>query len=392
MTTGANADAPEAASPMGTDPVPSPLQRLLQPLLAPAIALLIAAVIGDLLILLYGESPRTVFRLLMEGTWGNPYGFGQVLYKTMTLVCTGLAFAYAARGGLFNVGAEGQLAAGGFAAAICGLVLPAETPAVMAVLLCTVAAVGAGALVGTVPGVLRARFGASEVIVTIMLNFVVLALLNYAVASHLAVPETLHTETIRAGFIPRIGALIPVLSGSAANWTILAALLAAVFAWWKIFRTRSGYALRSVGLQPDAAEYGGIAVGRVWQRALMWSGAFAGLGGINYVLGYKHYYEEGFAAGAGFLGIAVGLVGRNHPLGIILAALLFATLSQGGLAVNALVPKQLVDVLEAVVILAIATTVPAVQQAIRNAAARVRRRTSGEPSVRESATNTGAAA
>jgi simple sugar transport system permease protein len=104
-------------------------------------------------------------------------------------------------------------------------------------------------------------------------------------------------------------------------------------------------------------------------RAMMWSGAIAGLGGINFVLGYKHYYEEGFATGAGFLGIAVALVGRNHPLGILLAALLFATLSQGGLAVNALVPKQLVDILQAVVILAVATAVPEVQRQLRAAAA-----------------------
>jgi simple sugar transport system permease protein len=122
-----------------------------------------------------------------------------------------------------------------------------------------------------------------------------------------------------------------------------------------------------VGLQPDAAEYGGVNVGGVWVRAMALSGAIAGLGGLNYVLGYKQYYEEGFAAGSGFLGIAVALVGRNHPAGIVLAALLFATLSQGGLAVNALVPKQMVDVLQAVVIVAVATAVPEVRRLLRSA-------------------------
>jgi hypothetical protein len=118
---------------------------------------------------------------------------------------------------------------------------------------------------------------------------------------------------------------------------------------------------------PDVriAEYGGIDVGGVTWRALALSGAIAGIGGLNYVLGYKHYYEEGFATGAGFLGIAVALVGRSHPIGIGLAALLFATLSQGGLAVNALVPKQMVDVLQAVVILAVATSVPEVRRLLR---------------------------
>ncbi len=356
------------------------LMRAAQALLAPVLAVAIAMVVGDLLILTYGESPGTVYSLLLEGTWGNAYGFGQVMYKTMTLICTGLAFAYAARAGLFNVGAEGQLAAGGFAAAIIGLLLPAATPALVAVLLCTAGAMGAGAVTGAVPGVLRARFGASEVIVTIMLNFIVLALLNYAVASHLAVPETLHTEVMQAGFVARLGTWLPAFAGSAANFTIVAALVAAVVAWWVMFRTRSGYELRAVGLQPDAAEYGGVNVPRTWLRAMIWSGAFAGLGGINFVLGYKHYYEEGFAAGSGFLGIAVALVGRNHPIGIIAAALLFATLSQGGLAVNALVPKQLVDILQAVVILAVATTVPEVQRLLQRAAsAAVRRKSTEQP-------------
>ncbi len=345
--------------------------RLAQACIAPVLAIALAMVVGDLLILTYGESPGTVYRLLLEGTWGNPYGFGQVLYKTMTLTCTGLAFAYAARAGLFNVGAEGQLAVGGFAAGVAGLVLPVGTPAVLGVLLCMVAAMAAGGAAGAVPGVLRARFGASEVIVTIMLNFVLLALLNYALTTYLAVPETLHSEEMRTGFVPRLGAVIPAFAGSAANFTLVAALAAAVFAWWKLFRTRSGYELRAVGLQPDAAEYGGIPVTRTYWKALVWSGAFAGLGGINFVLGYKHYYEEGFAGGAGFLGIAVALVGRNHPLGIVASALLFATLSQGGLAVNALVPKQLVDILQAVVILAVATAVPEVQRLIRRTASAV---------------------
>jgi simple sugar transport system permease protein len=123
--------------------------------------------------------------------------------------------------------------------------------------------------------------------------------------------------------------------------------------------------LRAVGLQPDAAEYGGVRVGGVWMRALAVSGALAGLGGVNFVLGYKHYYEDGFAGGAGFLGIAVALVGRNDPVGVVLAALFFATLSQGGLAINAVVPKQMVEVLQGVVILAVALAVTEVRRLLR---------------------------
>ncbi|HEX5830407.1 MAG TPA: ABC transporter permease [Gemmatimonadaceae bacterium] len=338
-------------------------------LLPPLVALAVALVVGDLLILTFGQSPAAVYRLLLQGTWGNPYGLGQVLYKATTLACTGFAFAVAARAGLFNVGGESQLAAGAFLAATIGLLLPNELPALVAVPVLVIAAMCGGALVGLVPGVLRTRFGASEVIVTIMLNFIVLALLNWLVAGHLHVPETLHTPPIRAGTVPRLADMFASFRGSAANLTLLAVLAAAGALWWFLFRTRRGFELRAVGLQPAAAETTGVRVRSVLVQAFALSGALAGLGGINFVLGYKHYYEEGFAAGAGFLGIAVAIVGRNHPLGILLAALGFATLSQGGLAVNALVPQQMVEVLEAVVILAMAASVPAVRDALRSARA-----------------------
>jgi ABC-type uncharacterized transport system permease subunit len=336
-------------------------------ILPPLVALLFAAVVGDALILSFGQSPGAVFRLLLEGTWGNAYGFGQVLYKATTLVFTGLAVGLGLRAGLFNIGAESQLAAGGFCAAIVGMMLPAGIPSLLCLPIFLLAAALGGGVVGAVPGVLKARFGAHEVIVTIMLNFIVLALLNYLTSARVHVPDTLHTPALRSGGLARLSDLMPAFQGSAANATILLALTAAILMGWYLFRTRRGFELRAVGLQPRAAEYAGVDVAGVTWRALALSGAIAGLGGLNYVLGYKHYYEEGFATGAGFLGIAVALVGRNHPLGIVLAALLFATLSQGGLAVNALVPKQMVDVLQAVVILAVSTSVPEVRRLLRGA-------------------------
>ncbi len=333
--------------------------------LPPVVALLLAAVVGDVLILIFGQSPGAVYRMLLEGTWGNAYGLGQVLYKATTLTFTGLAVAIGLRAGLFNIGAEGQIAAGAFVAALAGLMLPTGTPLIIALPVCLIAAALGGGVVGAVPGVLKARFGAHEVIVTIMLNFIVLALLSYVVADHLHVPETLHTPEINAGAVPRLSAAFSAFHGSAANATILIAIAVLVAVWWYLFRTRRGFELRAVGLQPEAAEYGGVKVGGVWLRALTLSGMIAGLGGLNYVLGYKHYYEEGFAGGSGFLGIAVALVGRSHPLGVMLAALLFATLSQGGLAVNALVPKEMVEVLQAVVIIAVAVSVPEVRRLLR---------------------------
>jgi simple sugar transport system permease protein len=340
--------------------------------LPPLVALVVALVAGDLLIVTYGQAPGEVWRTLVEGTWGNSYGFGQVLYKATTLTCTGLAVAIGLRAGLFNIGAEGQVAAGGFGAGLIGLLLPAGTSALIAVPLCVFAAMVAGGAVGGAAGALKARFGAHEVIVTIMLNFIVLALLNYFVSAKLHVPETLHTPEVHAGSVARLSSAIGAFHGSAANWTVAIALLAAAATWLFLFRTRGGYELRAAGLQPDAAEYAGIRAGRVWLGALTMSGALAGLGGINFVLGYKHYYEDGFTGGAGFLGIAVALIGRNNPAGVVLAALFFATLSQGGLAINAMVPKQMVEVLQGIVIIAVAAAVPEVRRLLRKAVSKRR--------------------
>jgi simple sugar transport system permease protein len=329
------------------------------------VALLIAVLVGDLLILSFGQSPRDVYRLLIEGTWGNAYGLGQVLYKATTLTFTGLAVAVGLRAGLFNIGAESQLAAGGFVAALVGLVLPPGLPWLLTLPIYLVAAAIGGGLVGGIPGALKAKFGAHEVITTIMLNFIVLALLNYLTVAHFKVPGSLHTEEIRSGAVPRLAEFVSAFHGSAANMVLAVAVITAALMNWFLFRTRAGFDLRATGLQPLAAEYGGVNVRSVWWRTLVLSGALAGIGGLNFVLGYKHYYEEAFASGAGFLGIAVAIVGRNHPLGVVLAALAFATISQGGLAVNAVVPKQMVDVLQAVVIIAVAASVPEVRRILR---------------------------
>jgi ABC-type uncharacterized transport system permease subunit len=350
-------------------------------ILPPIVALAVVLVAGDLLILAYGQAPGETWRMMIEGTWGNVYGIGQVLYKATTLACTGLAVALSLRAGLFNIGAEGQLAAGGFGAALVGLALPAGTPGILAIALCVLAACLAGGAAGAVPGVLRAKFGAHEVIVTIMMNFIILALLNYVIAAKLHVPETLHTPAINAGRVSALAQSIEAFHGSAANWSIVIVAAAIVAVAWYLFRTRAGFELRAVGLQPGAAEYGGVKVSRVWFRAMALSGAIAGLGGINFVLGYKGYYEDGFAAGAGFLGVAVALVGRNHPLGVVIAALFFATLSQGGLAINAMVPKQVVEVLQGIVILAVASSVPEVRRLVRKAAGA--RRRDGMPTATE---------
>ncbi len=253
---------------------------------------------------------------------------------------------------MFNIGGEGQLTLGAFSTAVVGAALPPATPWVIAVPLAVFAGAVGGGILGAIPGYLKARFGSHEVINTIMLNFIAGGLVLWAGNQGLFVGETTHTTAVASGArIPSLG-----LPGSAANWSFALALAAAAVVWYALDRTRGGYELRVVGHSPLAAQGAGIRLGRTMVVAMAASGALAGLVGAHYVLGYKHYFEQDIGRGVGFMGIAVALLGRNHPVGIVAAALFFGTLAQGGLEVADLVPKAIVDVLQAVIILAVAAS------------------------------------
>jgi simple sugar transport system permease protein len=229
----------------------------------------------------------------------------------------------------------------------------------VAIPLCVAAAFAGGALIGALPGLLKAKVGAHEVISTIMLNFIVRAAM-VGVGLHAFMKESVHTaEVVPAAVLPRLGRFVPPFSGSAVNGALFVALGAAGLANWFLARTRVGFQLRAVGASPRAAETAGIPVGRLQILAFALAGGLSGLVGANFVLGYKHYYEDGFSGGTGFMGIAVAVLGGSRPLGVVLAALAFGTLMQGALAINAVCPKELIDVLEAVVILAVAAVAAA---------------------------------
>jgi simple sugar transport system permease protein len=324
--------------------------RLLLPLGAPLLAVLLALGAGALFILAIGEHPVEIYGLMLSQSLGTGYGLGQTLFKATPLIFTGLAVALGFRCGLFNIGVEGQLYLGGFAAALAGLAMKSAPP-VIALPVALAAAALAGGAWGAIPGVLKARFGAHEVINSIMLNFIAMALVSYA-GHGLFQHATVRTAEIApAAALPRLDALAPALRGSPANAALGLAVLVALAVGVLLFRTRLGYELRAVGWNAPAAEYGGVSIGRTQALALALSGAVAGLGGCNFVLGYKHWFELGFSGGVGFLGIAVALLGRNHPIGVIVAALFFGALSYGGLVINQRVPRELVEVLQALVIL-----------------------------------------
>jgi len=334
-------------------PAGAPRADLLRGLLAgaaPVLAVALSLALGAIFIAAIGEDPLAIYALMLRESLGTGYGLGQTLFKATPLIFTGLAVALGFRAGLFNIGVEGQLYLGGLAAGLTGMAL-AALPGAALLPLALLAAALAGAAWGAVPGALKARFGAHEVINTIMLNFIAFALASF-VGRFVFEPATVRTADVgRGAVIPRLDVLLPALRGSPVNLSLLLALLVAALAAVLLFRTRLGYELRAVGLNAPAAEFGGISIGRTQVLAMALSGAIAGLGGVNFVLGYKHYFELGFSAGAGFLGIAVALLGRNHPLGVVVAALFFGALSYGGLVINQRVPKELVEVLQALVIL-----------------------------------------
>jgi len=342
-------------------------------------AALVAMAVASVLTRLYGQSPLAVYRLLLAGTWGSSYGLGQVLFKTTPLLFTGLAVAVALRAGLFNVGGEGQLITGALCTALCGAGLPAGTPGLLAIPLALLAGFGGGAALGALPGLLKWWAGAHEVIVTILLNFIVRAIL-VGLGARLFVKESVHTAPVLAAArLSRLSRFLPALHGSAVNTALLLGLLMVLVFAVLLGRSRLGFALRTVGLNPDAAQAAGLHLGRVRTLAMVLSGGIAGLGGANFVLGYKYYYEDGFSSGIGYLGIAVAVLGQSRPLGVLAAALLFGTLSQGGLAVNALCPRELMDVLSAVMILAVATFTPEVKRLLARLPLSPRRRSLAAP-------------
>ncbi len=334
--------------------------KLFRELLFPAIAVVCAFTVGAVVVLLIGDSPVETFRLLLGSAFSWPDGIGYTLFFATPLIFTGLAVAVALRGGLLNIGAEGQLYVAAFATAWVGITF-ASLPSLLLVPLCCLAGISAGAGWAAIPGVLKARFGSHEVINTIMLNFIAVALVGYLTQYHYRIPGDPIMETAPIGgaaHIPRLGTFVP---GLPARIPLNVAFLLALFACWLVYvllwKTKWGYEIRATGQSPSAAEYGGVSIRKEIVLTMAISGALAGMVGINEVLGYRYRYYDGFSDNYGFTGIAVALLGRNHPVGVIAAAFLFAVLQRGGVPVDAFtqhVSKDIVLILQALVILFVA--------------------------------------
>lgn len=267
------------------------------------------------------------------------------MFYATPLIFTGLAVAIGFKGGLLNIGCEGQLNVAAFAAALVGIHL--RLPLVLLVPFCIVAAMIAGGTWGAIPGILKAKFGAHEVINTIMMNFIAAILTNFLVTSIYQEPGQMNLQTSpiqETARLPRLGGVLTFLpDDNLLNTSFLLACVFVIIAYIFLKWTRWGYELRLVGKAPEVAEYGGInpRIVIVWGMSL--SGAISGLAGVADVMGYNYRYVDSFSSGWGFTGIAVALLGKNHPFGVFAAALLFGLLDKVALDIEFLleIPRGL---------------------------------------------------
>ena len=316
---------------------PLEMPRWLDLFVLPAFNLAMALAVCGVVVLSVGQSPGHVLALLIKGAFGSRMGLSYTLYYATTFVFTGLAVAVAFHAGLLNIGGEGQAMLGGLGTALAALALGDHFPTWVVLPAMVAAAMLAGMAWAAVPAALQAWRGSHIVITTIMFNFLASALLAYVLLNLLKEPGNMTVESRSFGAgakLPGVHELLALLGlewpRSPLNASVFLAALAASGVYLLLWKTKPGYALRATGFAPEAARYAGIRPRAQIMRAMALSGALAGLVGINEVAGVHGRLLLDYVVGAGFAGIAVSLIGRSHPLGIVFAALLFGALYQGG--------------------------------------------------------------
>ena len=329
-------------------------------ILIPLVSLLLAALLSAAVIVGIGEDPQAALKLMISGALGSTYGWGYTLYYATNFIFTGLAVSVAFHAKLFNIGGEGQAMLGGLGVALIALYIP-WPHWTFALVGCTVGAALLGAAWAYIPAVLQAKRGSHIVITTIMFNFIAFALLNYLLVNVMRPAGSMDPATASfpaATHLPTLHQLlepfgIKFSKAAPANVSLVVALIAAVFVWLLIWRTRLGYEIRAFGHSESAARYAGINPVRITVIAMMVSGALAGMMSLNTTMGEGERLILNSTEGAGFIGIAVALMGRSHPVGVVVASILFGFLYQGGaeLALWTSIPRDLIVVIQALVIL-----------------------------------------
>lgn len=299
----------------------------------PLLNLLSALLVAAGVIYLLGESPLESMGILLNAAVFNPEGFGYTLFYAATFIFTGLSVSIAMQAGLFNIGSEGQMYLGGLGLTLVLLAFDAHLPGWLLIPLAILGSAIFGAAWAFLPGYLQAKRGSHVVVTTIMFNFIAASLMNYLIVSFL-IPEGQQNTASRvfaeSSWLPKLNGILPVLGETPLNISFILALFALLIYGMAVWRTSWGYQLRATGLNQHAAHYAGISIKKTIIVTMMISGALAGLGAVNSVMGSTHYLNLNFPAGAGFIGIAIALMGRQHPLGILFSSILFGALIQGG--------------------------------------------------------------
>jgi simple sugar transport system permease protein len=329
--------------------------------LLPLVCLMVALAAAALVVAMVGQNPAEVLLALINGAFGNPRNISYTLYYATTFIFTGLAVAVAHHAGLFNIGGEGQAVLGGMGAGLAALWWSASLPGWLMLPLMLVGSALFGMLWAAVPAYLQAYRGSHIVITTIMFNFIASSLLVYVLVNFLRTGGSMATESLSFSPSAHLPSVQEVLAGVGLSWpqsplnlSFFLALLACAGVYLFVWRTRAGYCLRAVGSSPGAAQYAGINDRHQTLIAMGLSGALAGMVGMNEIAGVSGKLLLDYVSGAGFTGIAVALMGRNHPVGIVFSSILFGALFQGGAEVSFDVPgfsRDMVVMLQGFIVL-----------------------------------------
>ncbi|UVC08686.1 ABC transporter permease [Rhizobium sp. TH2] len=329
--------------------------------LIPVVNLVVAFLISGLVVVFAGENPLKAAYLMVSGAFGSGEGIGYTLYYATNFIFAGLAVAVAFHAGLFNIGVEGQAYVGGIGVAVAALTFDATLPWYLIFVLAIIGSMVMGALWALIPAWLQAYRGSHIVITTIMFNYISYSLMLWMLNKVFKPLGSMAPQSRTfgpGGELPKLDWLLAIFGldngNSPFNLTFLLALLAAFLVWVLIWRSRLGYEIRTLGFSPGAARYAGIYEKRIIIVTMLISGGLAGLLAINSIMGDQHRIQQEFVSGAGFVGIAVALMGRSHPIGIVLASVLFGMLYQGGAEIAFDMPnisRDMIVVIQGLVIL-----------------------------------------
>jgi len=337
------------------------LGQIRDAMLVPLLAIVTAIILGGLTIWAAGGDPIAAYKGLIQGAFGSANSISETAIWATPYIFAGLAVAFGFKGGLFNIGAEGQISLGAVVAALIGYALPGwlhmSIPAFIHIPLAVGLGMLAGAIWGGIPGALKAYTGGHEVINTIMMNYIALNLTSFLLNGPMRDPNPLNlsARTPEIALSARIPPLFNI-PGMRVHWGFIFALLIAVLIWWILWKTTLGFEIRTVGANPDAAKYAGINVKRTIVITMAISGALAGLAGAIEVTALNYRHELGFSTGYGFDAIAIALLGKNNPYGVILAAFLFGAMRNGGTRMQFLtqIPADIISVIQALILLFVA--------------------------------------